>query len=134
VEGGANSCNSNLHFSLPESEFGQIFTGFYHKGKNAIKKLLQEKEGQITGAFYNKQLGDIDLVWGKVTNAKLHKGYGLAHILDKHPDFSLDEIPKIIKKEEITKTRNGFNISYKVNGVRISNNRWIVTSFEKEKK
>ena len=53
-------------------------------------------------------------------------------------------MPKIIKKGEVSKTRNGFNISYKdyiigindgykINGVKVSNNRWVVTSFEKKK-
>lgn len=130
---------------MPESEFGQTFSGFYHKGKQAIEKLLHEKKGQITGAFYNKEIGDIDLVRRKVTNEKLHKGFGLAHIIDKHPDFKVNEIPKIIKNGTVIKTRNGFNIlyrdfiirindGYKVNGQKISGNRWIVTSFEKDKK
>ena len=30
----------------PIPELGETFEGFYHKGKKAIKKLLQEKRGQ----------------------------------------------------------------------------------------
>ena len=121
------------------------YNGFYHSGKAAIEKLLEEKSGQITGAFYRQDIGDIDLVWGEVTNPKLHKGFGLSHIIDKHPDFNLDDMPGIIEKGTVSNTRNGFNITYKdfvigvndgykVDGVKVSENRWVVTSFERKKK
>ena len=97
----------------PIPELGETFEGFYHKGKKAIKKLLQEKRGQITGAFYNNEIGDIDLVWGKIINKQKKKGMGLVHILNKHPDFDLRKIPKIIKKGKLEKTYNGYNIIYK---------------------
>ncbi|MCR2116238.1 hypothetical protein CUPS3781_09595, partial [Campylobacter upsaliensis] len=45
-----------------KEEFGENFEGF--KGKEAVLKLLEEKRGQIKGAFYKEGLGDIDLVWG----------------------------------------------------------------------
>ena len=36
-----------------------------------------EYKGQVAGAFYRKELGDIDLVWGEVTGSgKEAKGYG----------------------------------------------------------
>ena len=79
-----------------------------------------------------------------MTDAKKHTGFGIAHILDKHPDFDLNKIPEIIQKGEKSETRNGFNISYKdyiigindgykINNKKVINNRWIVTSFEKKK-
>ena len=37
----------------------------------------------MAGAFNRQELGDIDLVWGEVTDAIKHKGYDLSHILDK---------------------------------------------------
>lgn len=133
----------SLNLSLPVSEFGQVFTGFYHKGKKAIEKLLEEKQGQITGAFYRKDIGDIDLVWGKVTNAKQHKGFGLAHIVDKHPNFDVYLISKIVRYGKVEERHKGFTVKYKkyklgikdgyeVGGNKISKNRWIVTSFEED--
>ena len=76
-------------------EFGQNYTEYYRDGVGAIQKLISEAQahkesgakgeykGQVAGAFHRKELGDIDLVWGEVTDFEKHKGYGLAHILDK---------------------------------------------------
>ncbi|MCZ6169075.1 hypothetical protein [Campylobacter ureolyticus] len=49
----------------PIKEFGTNYAEFYHDLNGAINKLLAEKKGQVAGAFYRKDLGDIDLVWGK---------------------------------------------------------------------
>ncbi|EAH6026366.1 hypothetical protein EGQ49_07625 [Campylobacter upsaliensis] len=61
----------------PLDEFGINFEGF--KGKEAVDKLLNEKRGQVKGAFYKEGLGEIDLVWGD-------ENFGLRHILNKHGD------------------------------------------------
>ncbi|EOX1264509.1 hypothetical protein ACPDI4_001027, partial [Campylobacter upsaliensis] len=58
-------------------DFGVNFEGF--KGKEAVLKLLEEKRGQVKGAFYKEGLGEIDLVWGD-------ENFGLKHILNKHGD------------------------------------------------
>ena len=90
----------------PIKEFGTNYAEHYHSGETAIQKLISEAQahkesgtkgeykGQVAGAFYRKELGDIDLVWGEVTDFEKHKGYGLAHILDKHPEFDIFNIPK----------------------------------------
>lgn len=71
----------------PIKEFGKNYAEFYHNTHGAINKLLAEKQGQVAGAFYRKDLGDIDLVWGKTweQNGNI-KGYGVSKILLKHPD------------------------------------------------
>ncbi|BCZ17155.1 hypothetical protein NHP190003_04370 [Helicobacter sp. NHP19-003] len=83
-------------------EFGENFAEFALKGAEAMKKLLQEKHGQVAGAFYRPDLGEsggyIDLVWGanaeslkglKGANGKPLKPYGLSKIVEKHlEDFS----------------------------------------------
>ena len=130
-----------LNASLPVSEFGKNYEGYYHSGMKAVKKVLSEKAGQVTGAFNHKVLGDIDIVWGKVTNQKLHKGFGLVHILDKHPNFNVNLISKVIRYGTLEKRYKGFTIrygqyklgikdGYEIDKKRVSNNRWIVTSFE----
>ncbi|MEE3705569.1 hypothetical protein V2I29_08330, partial [Campylobacter sp. CX2-8023-23] len=43
----------------PIKEFGVNYAEFYHDGKNAIQKLLTERQGQVAGAFERKELGDI---------------------------------------------------------------------------
>ncbi|MCL9821915.1 hypothetical protein NCR96_09250, partial [Helicobacter sp. 14348-15] len=122
-----------LSQSIPLKEFGVNYPEYYHNGKGAIEKLLAEAKdyearkevgsltedevkqgaykGQVAGAFYKEGLGDIDLVWGEVTDPVNHKGYGLAHILDKHPDFDTSLIPEIIEKGNVI---NQNNIRYRI--------------------
>ena len=133
----------------PLKEFGTNYAEFYKDGQGAIKKLLAEAEaakkagqefnGQVAGA-YEKEidgvLSDIDLVWG---NEKM----GLAHITQKHPDLDLNLIPQIVEKGKIEKTHNGFNIvtddyivginqGFSKDGAKVSDNLWIVTSFQRK--
>ena len=70
----------------PLKEFGTNYAEFYRDGQGAVKKLLAEKQGQVAGAFYRQDLGDIDLIWGKSSGANDKGAYGLAHIIDKHGD------------------------------------------------
>ncbi|BDQ29731.1 hypothetical protein ASB7_15680 [Helicobacter ailurogastricus] len=73
--------------------FGENFAEYAGKGAEAVKKLLEEKRGQVSGAFYRPDLGEsggyIDLVWGNyelkaAPGAKKPKSYGLSKILEKH--------------------------------------------------
>ena len=57
-----------------EEFFGERFDGYV--GADAIKKLLQEKRGYVKGAFYRKEVGDIDLVWG-------NDDAGLKHLIQR---------------------------------------------------
>ena len=65
-------------------EFGPIYRQFKGKPKEAALFLRQRKEGECVAALHRPGIGDISLIWGKVTNAVRHQGYGLAHIIDKH--------------------------------------------------
>ncbi|MFY4690946.1 hypothetical protein ACOTVD_07885 [Campylobacter jejuni] len=122
----------------PLKEFGVNYAELYHDGERAIKKLIQEKQGQVAGAFHRKDLGDIDLVWGEVTDEIKHKGYGLAHIIDKHPDLDLKLISEIIKNGKLIKDNKGrirIQFDNKVVGIKDNwkgdkTNAWIVTSYE----
>lgn len=51
---------------------GEEFKGY--KGQEAINKLLKERRGHVKNAFYNEDIGYIDLLWG---DRKL----GLEHII-----------------------------------------------------
>lgn len=124
----------------PLSEFGTNYIEFIGDGKGAIQKLLEERQGQVAGAFYRKELGDIDLVWGD-------SSFGLKHILEKHGSEFKDiakELDEIIQNGKVAKTHNGYNITlgdYKVglnigwneNGVKIGENKWVVTAFDNSK-
>ncbi|WP_275897323.1 PBECR2 nuclease fold domain-containing protein, partial [Helicobacter suis] len=136
--------------------FGQNFKEFYHDPKGAIAKLIETKEGQVAGAFYREDLGDIDLVWGEIRDqsGKL-KGHGLSKIIEKHlDDFKgfegnnayeklgngLEEIVKngkmvtdqagiktIILKKDNQEFRVGLTQGWKHEG----KNYWIVTAYRK---
>ncbi|WP_205437212.1 PBECR2 nuclease fold domain-containing protein, partial [Helicobacter suis] len=97
----AFSQNNVIYYKTQRQEiphnkaFGTNFEQFYHNPKGAIAKLLESKEGQVAGAFYREDLGDIDLVWGasatdlkdlKDVKGKPLKPYGLSKIVEKHLD------------------------------------------------
>uniref|UniRef100_UPI001269CC18 DUF3519 domain-containing protein n=2 Tax=Helicobacter pylori TaxID=210 RepID=UPI001269CC18 len=50
------------HAITPLKEFGKNYPEFALKPKEALEKLLQEKNGQVAGAAYREDLGGIDLV------------------------------------------------------------------------
>ncbi|EAJ4152975.1 hypothetical protein C2Q16_07890 [Campylobacter coli] len=121
-------------------EFGKNYAEYYHDGKGALQKLLIEKQGQVAGAFHRKDLGDIDLVWGEVTDKIKHKGYGLAHIIDKHPELDLKLISDIVDKGKLNNQNNiRYRIEYKNYIIGLSseykgNKRtFIITAFERYK-
>ncbi len=70
------------HATTPLKEFGTNYPEFALKPKEALEKLLQEKNGQVAGAAYREDLGGIDFVWG-TPKTKDSVGYGLAHILER---------------------------------------------------
>lgn len=124
----------------PLKEFGENYTEYYHDGKGALQKLLIEKQGQVAGAFHRKDLGDIDLVWGEVIDKIKHKGYGLAHIIDKHPELDLKLISDIVDKGKLNNQNNiRYRIEYKNYIIGLSseykgNKRtFIITAFERYK-
>lgn len=110
----------------PLQEIGKNYAEYYNDGQKAIKKLLDEKQGQVAGAFYRNDLGEIDLVLGKSSGVDDKNAYGLAHILDKHSDeFAefgecnkseqlINALNKIVAKGEIsTQGSNKINIQHK---------------------
>ncbi|WP_120801551.1 DUF3519 domain-containing protein, partial [Helicobacter pylori] len=140
----------------PLKEFGKNYAEFALKPREALEKLLQEKNGQVAGAAFRNDLGGIDFVWGK--DGK--DGYGLAHILEKREkqytrlglnadqikertDELLKSIPEVIEKGTLFKDDLG-RVSVELNDVKVGltnqwfgndlNNHLIVTSYEKNEK
>lgn len=141
----------------PIKEFGTNYAEHYRDGKGAIEKLLLEKQGQVSGAFYRKELGDIDLVWGEVQGkGKEAKGWGLAKIIEKHlnaGDFKafgegeaglINAMSEIIQNGKVV-TQNGVDsIVLRKNGEEyrvgiskgwdnVGENKWIITSYKNNK-
>ncbi|EQL46910.1 hypothetical protein N402_06955 [Helicobacter pylori FD423] len=140
----------------PLKEFGTNYPEFALKPKEALEKLLQEKNGQVAGAAFRDDLGGIDFVWGK--DGK--DGYGLAHILEKREkqytrlglnaeqikertDELLKSIPEVIEKGTLFKDDLG-RVSVELNNIRVGlkntwdnnnlNNHFVVTSYERNEK
>ncbi|GAA9896426.1 hypothetical protein VN0772_14130 [Helicobacter pylori] len=76
------------HATTPLKEFGKNYPEFALKPKEALEKLLQEKNGQVAGAAYREDLGGIDFVWG-TPKTKESVGYGLAHVLERREQQAL---------------------------------------------
>ncbi|MFP6228424.1 DUF3519 domain-containing protein [Helicobacter pylori] len=144
------------HAITPLKEFGTNYPEFVLKPKEALEKLLQEKNGQVAGAAFREDLGGIDFVWGK--DGK--DGYGLAHILEKREkqytrlglnaeqikertDELVKSIPEVIENGTLFKDDLG-RVSVELNNVKVGlTNQWfgndlknhlIVTSYERDGK
>ncbi|EGX7216174.1 hypothetical protein JGJ89_000523, partial [Campylobacter upsaliensis] len=155
----ANNLKDILEPSSLKEDFGENFAGF--KGKEAIEKLLEEQRGQVKGAFYKEGLGEIDLVWGEITDLEKHKGYGLAHILDKRKsefveqgaseseaaqkaaEFAKNEISNIMQNGKIINKANeatrietqDYRLILKQNWKgEPTKNKWLVTAYMKKEK
>nr|WP_240461245.1 DUF3519 domain-containing protein [Helicobacter pylori] len=140
----------------PLKQFGKNYAEFVLKPKEALEKLLQEKNGQVAGAAYRDDLGGIDFVWGK--DGK--DGYGLAHILEKREkqytrlglnteqikertDELLKSIPEVIENGALFKDDLG-RVRVELNNIRVGikntwdnnnlNNHFVVTSYERDEK
>ncbi|MFP5990945.1 DUF3519 domain-containing protein, partial [Helicobacter pylori] len=74
--------------TTPLKEFGTNYPEFALKPKEALEKLLQERNGQVAGAAYREDLGGIDFVWG-TPKTKDSVGYGLAHVLERREQQAL---------------------------------------------
>lgn len=146
----------NATNTTPLKEFGTNYAEFYKDGAGAVKKLLAEAKaaseagesfnGQVAGAFWRKELGDIDLVFGD-------ESMGLAHIVKKHGDeftqfkgdTQSDKIANALSeivKNGVVESKNGVNsIVLKQHGQEFrvglskgfdgkGENKWIITAYK----
>nr|WP_231624695.1 PBECR2 nuclease fold domain-containing protein [Helicobacter ailurogastricus] len=116
--------------------FGENFAEYAGKGAEAVKKLLQEKRGQVSGAFYRPDLGAITLAWGEAGTGK-SDGWGLSKIAKYHPEV-LDKLEELIQTLPIVKeTPNRYqleNATYKASirkDFEKKPGNWVLTAFEK---
>ncbi|WP_033703969.1 DUF3519 domain-containing protein, partial [Helicobacter pylori] len=147
------------HAITPLKEFGTNYPEFALKPKEALEKLLQEKNGQVAGTAYREDLGGIDFVWG-TPKTKESVGYGLAHIIESRenqykklrltPEQAkertnelIKEIPNIIQKGLKEEDRPGYVaiilnnskvILSKFKGDNELKNHYMITSFEADEK
>ncbi len=114
-------------------EFGPIYEGI--AGQEAINFLIENKSGEVPGAMNREGLGNIDFVYGQ----EGEQGYGLAHILEYHPEI-LPYLVEIIEYGEIFKqAKDRVLVLKKVSegkGVAVirldwngTRKQWLVTAF-----
>ena len=109
-------------------------------GQKAVDFLVKNKSGQVKGAFNRSDIGDIDVVWGEVTNKIEHTGYGLSHIIDKHGDSAAKKLGDVVETGDVTMTDKRGRIYIEKDNYRVvirkswngNHKKWIVTGFEKE--
>ena len=78
-------------------EHGPILAHFRGKPTEAVNALRKVQDGEVPGAFHQKDVGPIDLIWGfRGTAEKNYEdGFGLAKIDFKHPGVA-DRLQKIL--------------------------------------
>ena len=152
----------------PLKEFGTNYAEYYRDGQRGIAKLLTEAKdyearkaagklteaeieqgaykGQVAGAFYKEELGDIDLVWGD-------SHFGLQHILERRTQdfikegFSPDQaalkarefvesLPQIVENGEVTFGKNRAFIDFDNKRSLIAldykgeDRKWLITAYK----
>lgn len=81
-----------------ENKFGENYSEYAGKPKEALDFLINKKSGQVRNVWERDDIGDIDIVYGK-------KAFGLKHILGKHVGITEDGKEKDFKDEkELTST------------------------------
>ena len=134
---------SKVKFSLKDIKpvgvgaFGNIYNQFRGNAKAAIEFLKKVRGGEAVGALHHKDIGDIDLVWGKEGTGH-SDGYGLSKLVKYHPEV-LDNLQEILNDMSVvSRSKNRVNLESETHkaGVRLTwdgeRKSWLLTAFKKE--
>lgn len=120
-----------------KSFFGEVYNDLKGNYKKAKDLLLSKKSGDAIGALRHKELGEIDLVYGKEGTGK-SDGFGLSKIAKYHPEV-LDDLDEIIYDMPIvsrSKNRIKLESDDHFASVRLDwdekSKHWLLTAFKKE--
>ena len=117
--------------------FGEIYTQFKGKPQEAVTFLLAKRSGEAIGALHHKDIGDIDLVWGKEGTAH-SDGFGLAKLAKFHPEvlFNLQEMLNDMVVTKRSANRVQLESDKYQAAVRLTwddkKKTWLLTMFEKK--
>ena len=117
--------------------FGEIYTQFKGKPQEAVTFLLAKRSGEAIGALHHKDIGDIDLVWGKEGTAH-SDGYGLAKLAKFHPEvlFNLQDVLNDMVVTKRSANRVQLESEKYQAAVRLTwddkKKTWLLTMFEKK--
>lgn len=105
----ANTIDKATGAEVPalKGDFGPVYEQFKGNAQGAVKHLMEAKTGEAVAALHHKDIGDIDLVWGKegTPGKDYSDGYGLAKIAQKHPEV-LDRLQEVIDEMDV-KSKSG---------------------------
>lgn len=112
--------------------FGNIYTQFKNKAKEAIAFLLKNRSGEAVGALNHHTVGEISLVWG-------NKKAGLEKIATKHPEV-LNNLQEIIDRMEVVEeSANRVKLESLTHFAVVSKewlgqprDKWLLTAYEKK--
>ena len=117
--------------------FGNIYNQFRGNAKAAIEFLKKVRGGEAVGALHHKDIGDIDLVWGKEGTGH-SDGYGLSKLVKYHPEV-LDNLQEILNDMRVvSSSKNRVNLESETHkaGVRLTwdgeRKSWLLTALKKE--
>ena len=117
--------------------FGNIYNQFRGNAKAAIEFLKKIRGGEAVGALHHKDIGDIDLVWGKEGTGH-SDSYGLSKLVKYHPEV-LDNLQEILNDMRVvSSSKNRVNLESETHkaGVRLTwdgeRKSWLLTAFKKE--
>lgn len=133
----------NIPFAF--GPFGNIYTCFEGKPKEAFWFLIDHQEGDLRAVFRRKDTGPIDLIWGD-------ENCGVRHILEKHinqKDFPtvnqmIEKITSMIQEGEIfhenadkvVLKKDGYlaiiRKNYRIDGKKPEPKTWVLTAYAKE--
>lgn len=111
------------------------------KFRAAIDTLMQDRAGEVDAALFNPSIGPIDLVYGVPgTKEKNYEdGYGLAHILAKHPEIDPYQLENIVASARVINRR--FNTIIMDDGIhdavikldwKGTEKKWLLTAYERK--
>lgn len=117
--------------------FGNIYNQFRGNAKAAIEFLKKVRGVEAVSALHHKDIGDIDLVWGKEGTGH-SDGYGLSKLVKYHPEV-LDNLQEILNDMRVvSSSKNRVNLESETHkaGVRLTwdgeRKSWLLTAFKKE--
>nr|DAE73953.1 MAG TPA: Type I restriction enzyme [Caudoviricetes sp.] len=136
-QGGTEGDSTAEPQPIGHGEFGPIYDQFKGKANEAVEFLLRKKNGEAIAALHHKDIGDIDLVWGKAGSAH-SDGFGLAKLSMYHPEV-ISNLQEILDDMVVTsRTDNRVQLEsekYQAT-VRLTwdneKKTWLLTMFEKK--
>lgn len=111
--------------------------------REALDAMRTSQGGTIRSALHHPEVGDVDVRWGEEgdPSRRFKGGYGLAHILAKHPEIEavLDDLPQMIAEMTVKQRRperivlespsHEASLALTWHG---ADERWLVTAYEKK--